>query len=196
MGYPGVRDCFRVLKHMVDLPKARFTDERATGFLLAIFKNAETERFSKLPLATRLDAYDLVTEVLNRRGEVAKNLGDQFVKGSLAMGALEKDPRNLMKWFAIIRTVLTFPNLEKFQTELWDGISKYFPITYKGDSSIGITADDLKLALRGCIAGSSLFSGLALPFLTEKLDDQVSANIKVRLCQCNKEALLTLRRKM
>lgn len=181
MGAPGLKDSLRVLKHMVDLPKARFTDERATSSLEAIFKNAETDAFSKLPVSTRLVAYEYVEELLSRRVEVVKELGDKFVKGVLAMGDQEKDPRNLMKWFPIIKNVLLFPKLEKFQTELWEGVSRYFPITYKGDASIGITAEDLKLELRGCIAGSSLFSSQALIFLTEKLDDQVSANIKVRM---------------
>ncbi|CAG8724917.1 11146_t:CDS:2, partial [Scutellospora calospora] len=47
----------------------------------------------------------------------------------------------------------------------------YFPITFKPppDDPYGITANDLKIALRECLSATPHFSKLAMPLLVEKL---------------------------
>jgi len=144
---------------------------------MAIFE--ETEQFSDTVSTTRMEVYKYIELLLETRTTAVRGLGDPFIQGMIALGEREKDPRNLMIWFRIIRQILESWDISKFETELWEGLKRYFPISYKGDDSIGVTADDLKLELRGCIAGNSAFAKESLPFLTDKLDDQVSANIKV-----------------
>lgn len=46
----------------------------------------------------------------------------------------------------------------------------YFPISFKPppNDPYGITADDLKAALRGCMSASPYFGKMALPLFLEK----------------------------
>jgi DNA repair/transcription protein MET18/MMS19 len=159
--------------------KSRFTNDKAARSVTAIFE--ETEEFANTVSTTRMEVYRYIELLLETRTAAVRGLGDSFVQGMIALGEREKDPRNLMMWFRIIRQILEFWDISKFETDLWEGLKRYFPISYKGNDSIGVTADDLKLELRGCIAGNSAFAKEALPFLTDKLDDQVSANIKVSM---------------
>lgn len=54
--------------------------------------------------------------------------------------------------------------------DLFDVTFCYFPISFRPppNDPYGITADDLKLALRQCMAASPHFAKLALPLFLEK----------------------------
>lgn len=56
---------------------------------------------------------------------------------------------------------------------LFDSVFCYFPITFRPppNDPYGITAQDLKDRLRGCIAATGRFAPYALPQLIDKLDD-------------------------
>ena len=64
---------------------------------------------------------------------------------------------------------------------MFDSVFCYFPITFRPppDDPYGITAQDLKDRLRGCVAASSLFAPFAFLQLIDKLDS-TSPNVKVR----------------
>jgi DNA repair/transcription protein MET18/MMS19 len=110
----------------------------------------------------------------------------------------EKDPRNLMVVFSILRVPMTEWSIGadaqvctlgyKIQIrwlmssqELFDAVFNYFPITFRPppDDPYGITAQDLKDRLRDCIASTADFAPYAFPALLDKLDS-TSMNTKVR----------------
>ncbi|KAF2786351.1 MMS19 nucleotide excision repair protein-like protein [Melanomma pulvis-pyrius CBS 109.77] len=91
----------------------------------------------------------------------------------------EKDPRNLMVVFSILRVPMTEWNIGADAQELFDAVFNYFPITFRPppDDPYGITAQDLKDRLRDCIASTSDFAPYAFPALLDKLDS-TSMNTK------------------
>lgn len=91
----------------------------------------------------------------------------------------EKDPRNLMIVFSILRVPMTEWNIHRHAQELFDAVFNYFPITFRPppNDPYGITAQDLKDRLRYCIASSAELAPYAFPALLDKLDS-TSMNTK------------------
>ncbi|KAF1996817.1 MMS19 nucleotide excision repair protein-like protein [Amniculicola lignicola CBS 123094] len=91
----------------------------------------------------------------------------------------EKDPRNLMVVFSILRVPMIEWNIGANAQELFDAVFNYFPITFRPppDDPYGITAQDLKDRLRDCISSTSDFAPYAFPALLDKLDS-TSMNTK------------------
>ena len=67
---------------------------------------------------------------------------------------------------------------------LFDAVFCYFPITFRPppNDPYGISAQDLKYRLRGCVAATDLFAPFAFPQLINKLDD-TSPSIKKDVMQ-------------
>lgn len=174
---PGVRETahgLRVLSNM-----SRFNKSEASDIAAGIFGNRF--EFTTQVAATRQQVYKLLHNLISKHRSVLQGMKGQFVDGFLELSAKETDPRNLMIVFSILPVIMTeFEYSEAQTTELWDAVAKYFPITFrpKPNDPIGITADDLKQKLRGCISSTSAFAPLAFPFLIQKLDDQTIANVK------------------
>jgi len=97
----------------------------------------------------------------------------------------EKDPRNLMLAFSIVKViliefdivtlqevVLLFLYSEADGKKLFDAVFCYFPITFKArpDDIYGITTDDLKLRLRECISATHYFAPDSIPQLLDKMN--------------------------
>jgi DNA repair/transcription protein MET18/MMS19 len=82
----------------------------------------------------------------------------------------EKDPRNLMLLFAMDRVILLEFDISAVVEDMFDVTFCYFPISFRPppNDPYGITADDLKLALRGCLSATPHFAKLAIPLLLEK----------------------------
>ncbi|KAJ4338848.1 hypothetical protein N0V95_007946 [Ascochyta clinopodiicola] len=91
----------------------------------------------------------------------------------------EKDPRNLMVVFSILRVPMTEWSIGADAQDLFDAVFNYFPITFRPppDDPYGITAQDLKDRLRDCISSTSDFAPYAFPALLDKLDS-TSMNTK------------------
>ncbi|KAH7123710.1 MMS19 nucleotide excision repair protein-like protein [Dendryphion nanum] len=91
----------------------------------------------------------------------------------------EKDPRNLMVVFSILRVPMTEWSIGADAQQLFDAVFNYFPITFRPppDDPYGITAQDLKNRLRDCIASTADFAPYAFPALLDKLDS-TSMNTK------------------
>lgn len=144
-----------------------------------VFVNAD--HFGEYPAAARFEVYKLIDVFIDIHRASLKKMEGEFIKGILSMAELEKDPRCLMLFFSTVLVILSEWKLNGYVNDLWEAVSRYFPITFraKPDDPIGITADDLKIRLRMCIAGTSEFAPLAFPYLIEKLDYQVTANVKV-----------------
>ena len=91
----------------------------------------------------------------------------------------EKDPRNLMIVFSLLRVIGTEWDVSAAAQDLFDASFNYFPITFRPppDDPFGITAQDLKERLKLCISASSSFSPYSFPALLDKLDS-TSMNVK------------------
>ncbi|GAA5888696.1 hypothetical protein JCM6882_009055 [Rhodosporidiobolus microsporus] len=98
-------------------------------------------------------------------------MGSEFVGGYAELVEGEKDPRNLMISFGIVRVMLLeFEVAEKVE-DLFDITFCYFPITFTPppDDPYGISSEDLIVALRACLSATPLFGRLALPLFFDKL---------------------------
>ena len=64
-----------------------------------------------------------------------------------------------------------------YAQDIFDMVFCYFPITFRPppNDPYGITAEDLKLGLRRCVAGSHLFAESAIPLLMEKLSSSMGS---------------------
>ncbi|KAF2009874.1 hypothetical protein BU24DRAFT_400382 [Aaosphaeria arxii CBS 175.79] len=91
----------------------------------------------------------------------------------------EKDPRNLMVVFSILKVPMTEWQIGADAQQLFDAVFNYFPITFRPppDDPYGITAQDLKNRLRDCISSTADFAPYAFPSLLDKLDS-TSMNTK------------------
>ena len=76
-----------------------------------------------------------------------------------------------MLLFSMDRVILLEFDISEHVEDLFDVTFCYFPIMFKPppNDPYGITADDLKQALRLCLSATPLFAKLALPLFLEKL---------------------------
>lgn len=118
------------------------------------------------PQSTRFLVYSLLDALMSRSRAALKRLGREFIKGYAALAEGEKDPRNLMMSFSIIRVVLVEFDIEGCidvryawpsvhsgliaTQDLFDVTFCYFPITFTppADDPYGISSEDLVVALR------------------------------------------------
>lgn len=177
----GVKESVQALQILQAMPT--FNPSESSTIPETIFNNVEKD-FPSQNASTRLEVYKLLDSLLSVHRTEIRNMGSPFIDGLLALCVKEGDPRNLMICFSIIQVILAEwdpESIDDHKEALWEAVSRYFPITFrpKPNEPINITADDLKLRLRGCIAATSVFAGQAFPFLLQKLDDQTTANVKV-----------------
>ncbi|KAJ1910253.1 hypothetical protein IWQ60_010748 [Tieghemiomyces parasiticus] len=129
------------------------------------YQQATRHTAFKLLQALLTDAY-LAT--VRQSPSTAADLVPQFIQ---AMDS-EKDPRNLMICFDLFpRVVEALADTTDHTEDLFEVVFCYFPITFKpppGDA-LGITADDLKSALRRCITATPAFGPFAVDPLIDKL---------------------------
>lgn len=106
-----------------------------------------------------------------------------FISGVLSGIYQEKDPRNLLISFDLLKYLLyTFMRDEKcafdnelqeqqFAEDFYDSISCYFPINFTppANDTIRVSPDSLKALLADCFLQSPKLTGLFVPFLIEKL---------------------------
>lgn len=83
----------------------------------------------------------------------------------------EKDPRNLMVAFELVRAIIDRFDISRHIEDLFDVVSCYFPISFAtpANDPFGITTKDLKDSLRRCLASTPYFAYYATPLLIEKL---------------------------
>ncbi|KAK9767180.1 hypothetical protein K7432_003209 [Basidiobolus ranarum] len=133
-----------------------------------------------LPQTTRYIVFQILYGLLENHIASIKSMKDQFVTGYLNVMDGEKDPRNLMLAFKSVKKIIDNFEIINHVESLFDVTFCYFPITFKpppGDP-FGITANDLKLALRQCLSATPLFAAHSMPLLLEKLSS-TSGNAKV-----------------
>lgn len=138
--------------------------------------------------AIRHLVYQVFDSLLALHRNMLKSMGTDFINSFTKMVDGEKDPRNLMLLFSMDKVILlefdVQAHIEVSQAlvcptrdvqadhrqDLFDVTFCYFPISFRPppNDPYGITADDLKLALRDCMAASPYFAKLALPLFLEK----------------------------
>ncbi|EJD43759.1 ARM repeat-containing protein [Auricularia subglabra TFB-10046 SS5] len=121
--------------------------------------------------STRFIVYSIIDAFIAMHRDVLKNMGDKFLAGYINLADGEKDPRNLILSFAMLRVILVEFGIERHVDNLFDITFCYFPITFTPppDDPYAISADDLKSSLRMCLSGTSRFGPLAIPLFLEKL---------------------------
>ncbi|KAJ9107913.1 hypothetical protein QFC19_002656 [Naganishia cerealis] len=128
--------------------------------------------------STRYWVFSLIDTLMAHHRDALKKMGDDFVVSYVKIAEGEKDPRNLMLAFSIMRVVLIEFDPYLHLEDLFDIVFCYFPITFRPppDDPYGITSDDLKMALRKCMASTPRFAPLAMPVFLEKLAPSLGAS--------------------
>lgn len=184
----GIAACAKALRRLVNM-KA-FQPSLGSDIILNAAKLGED--FKRQTASTRLEIYRLVLHLL-RDPLVAEDLAYRHGNTAAFMTALidlcrsERDPQNLIEWFAVLRLFLSnFSPMDEVAEEVFKAFSDYFPITLRAAvTPSGITVDDLKGAVRSCFAAHHRIARLAIPFLLSKLDqgEAVTVNVKVDILQ-------------
>ncbi|KAL4890612.1 putative DNA repair/transcription protein [Aspergillus ambiguus] len=127
----------------------------------------------------RFQVYQLLNELMSNHRAALHEMGDDSLVGIVDLMTGEKDPRNLMLVFSILKVVMMEWDITNHTELLFESVYNYFPITFRPppNDPYGITAQDLKDRLQDCIASNSLFAPHAIPALLDKLDS-TSPNVK------------------
>ena len=107
-------------------------------------------------------------------------MGDDSLLGIMTLVAGEKDPRNLMIIFSMLRVIMIEWDISNHAEMLFDAVFAYFPITFRPppNDPYGITAQDLKNRLRDCLASDGALAPWVFPALLDKLDSTSPATKK------------------
>ncbi|KAK4035162.1 Dos2-interacting transcription regulator of RNA-Pol-II-domain-containing protein [Parachaetomium inaequale] len=151
------------------------------------------EDFRLQTAVTRLEIYELFLGLIQDpavSSELKHKYGSScgFVVDLLQVCQSERDPRNLMIWFKILALLVSdYDPSPEVAEEIFKVFSAYFPISLRSSATpIGITAEDLKEAVRSCFSAHQRVANLAFPFLLQKLDqgDAVTLDILKTIKAC------------
>ncbi|WVW86641.1 hypothetical protein I302_108694 [Kwoniella bestiolae CBS 10118] len=156
---------------------ATFDDDAAVEVYKGVVENVNMKAYVQ---ATRHLVYVLFDSLLATHRNALKSMGSSFVNSYTKMVDGEKDPRNLMLLFSIDRVILLEFEVKDHIEDFFDITFCYFPITFRPppNDPYGITADDLKLALRKCMASSPYFARMAIPLFLEKFATLTGPSMK------------------
>ncbi|NWU74696.1 MMS19 protein, partial [Onychorhynchus coronatus] len=147
----------------------------AVSVLKAIFQEVHVQSLLQLGRHT---VYSIITNFMSTREEELKGLGADFTFGFIQVMDGEKDPRNLLVAFQIVRDIITKDYaLGPFVEELFEVTSCYFPVDFTPppNDPHGIQREDLILSLRAVLASTPQFAEFLLPLLIEKLDSELQS---------------------
>ncbi|NWT07180.1 MMS19 protein, partial [Mionectes macconnelli] len=147
----------------------------AVSVLKAIFQEVHVQSLLQLDRHT---VYSIITNFMSTREEELKGLGADFTFGFIQVMDGEKDPRNLLVAFQIVRDLITKDYaLGPFVEELFEVTSCYFPVDFTPppNDPHGIQREDLILSLRAVLSSTPQFAEFLLPLLIEKLDSELQS---------------------
>lgn len=104
-------------------------------------------------------------------------MADESLVGVVNLVSGEKDPRNLMLIFSMLRVLMVEWDISAHIELMFDSVYAYFPITFRPppNDPYGITAQDLKDRLRNCLACTGLFAPHTFPNMLDRLDSTSNA---------------------
>ncbi|CAO3697107.1 unnamed protein product [Umbelopsis ramanniana] len=145
-----------------------FTDKSAMTVSKMLFENVKAQSF---PQTARYRVFSIIESLVARFSNALRPMNNEFVFGFTQAMDGEKDPRNLMKAFALVKEIVVNFDISNHVEDIFEVTFCYFPITFKPppDDPYGITAEDLKVTLRHSLSSSPLFAKFAMPLLLEKL---------------------------
>ncbi|KAL2373193.1 DNA repair/transcription protein [Blastomyces gilchristii SLH14081] len=155
----------------------RFTKDMTEGVIRSIFQHFPD--LQARPQSQRFQLLQLLNGLMSNHRKALRDMGDESLVGIVDLVSGERDPRNLMLIFSILRVLMVEWDITKNVQALFDSVYNYFPITFKPppNDPYGITAQDLKTRLQDCISSTQLFAPYAFPSLLDKLDS-TSLNVK------------------
>ncbi|KAJ5290987.1 hypothetical protein N7478_000238 [Penicillium angulare] len=161
----------------------RFTKDLAVEIAQALFANFQD--LQSRSQSQRFQVYQLLNELMSNHRAALRDMGDDSLMGTVDLMTGEKDPRNLMVVFSILKVVMIEWEVTEHAELLFDSVYNYFPITFRPppNDPYGITAQDLKGRLQDCISASRHFAPHAIPSLLDKLDS-TSPNVKKDALNC------------
>ncbi|KAJ7020638.1 ARM repeat-containing protein [Mycena alexandri] len=122
--------------------------------------------------SVRFHVFSIIDGLIAHHREALKDMKSAFIAPYITLAEGEKDPRNLLLAFAIARVILIeFDPAASHIEPLSNILFCYFPITFRPppNDPYGITADDLRNALRRCLSAHPAFGPIAIPIFLEKL---------------------------
>ncbi|XP_060624210.2 MMS19 nucleotide excision repair protein homolog isoform X3 [Anolis sagrei] len=147
----------------------------AVSVLKAIFQEVHVQSLLQLDRHT---VYSIIMNFMSIREAELKSLGADFTFGFIQVMDGEKDPRNLLIAFQIVRDIIVKGYaLGPFAEELFEVTSCYFPIDFNPppNDPHGIQRGDLIVSLRAVLTATPVFAEFLLPLLIEKMDSDVQS---------------------
>lgn len=116
-------------------------------------------------------------------------MGDESLVGVVNLVSGEKDPRNLMLIFSMLRVLMVEWDISAHIELMFDSVYAYFPITFRPppNDPYGITAQDLKDRLRDCLSCTGNFAPHTFPNMLDRLDstsNPVKKDVLATLSAC------------
>ncbi|OAF59245.2 hypothetical protein VC83_04470 [Pseudogymnoascus destructans] len=176
----GFKETVQSLRYLVAM--LRFEAARGATLPSLVF-NVAQGNFAKMPVMTRFEVYNLLNELLSVRRDTMKETGVDFINILIELSASERDPRNLMLIFSMVEVILAewdIDDIDNLKEDLYDMLSRYFPITFSAKKSDPASIDppELVVRLRKCFAAYSGFAPSIFPNLIQRLDDPNRLNAK------------------
>ncbi|KZZ92016.1 DNA repair/transcription protein [Ascosphaera apis ARSEF 7405] len=155
----------------------RFTADMTKLVAQTLFNHHDILR--KKSQSQRFQALTLLNNLMLRHRQALLSMGEESLLGIVDLINGERDPRNLMITFSIIRVVIVEWDIAEHVDLLFESVYNYFPITFKPppNDPYHITAQDLKDRLQDCLSATSQFAPYVFPALIDKLDS-TSVNVK------------------
>lgn len=128
-------------------------------------------KVKKLPQQSRFKILTMLGKALDKYASEIQRSKINFIGGFIHCMDGEKDPRNLMVAFELVRSIIDRFDISRHIEDLFDIVFCYFPISFAAppNDPFGITTEDLKNSLRRCLAATPYFAFYATPLLIEKL---------------------------
>ncbi|KXS10074.1 ARM repeat-containing protein [Gonapodya prolifera JEL478] len=150
------------------LKSDRLTKTEASAIASRIFEEINLQTYQQ---SVRNNIYRIIELLMQKCGEQLQEDAANFLPAYIQAMDGEKDPRNLVIAFGLVRDILRVFDIGDNAEDVCNVLFAYFPITFKPppDDPYGITTEDLRDGLRNCLVASPLIADFAIPALLEKL---------------------------
>lgn len=153
----------------------KYTKDNAKEVAQAMFE--QFADMSDAKQSERYQVYLLLNELLSYHRTALLEMGNTSLLGYVKVVGGEKDPRNLMLIFSMLRVLMIEWDISQHIDVMFDSVYAYFPITFRPppNDPYGITAQDLKDRLKECLASTGELAPSVFPNLLDRLDSTSEA---------------------